>query len=299
MALLLRPRGGARTLRVPPLGVGPAAAGSPEPIAAERPGEAKPFVSMKRVSKTFGMGEAAKTVCSDITLDIAAGSFTSIVGPSGCGKSTLLNMCAGLIKPDDGDGAITVDGQLVNGPTTGIGYVTQDANLLPWKTVAQNIEMPLAVQGVPKKVRVETVARWLEIVGLTAFAKHFPAQLSGGMQKRASIARSLIYAPRFVLLDEPFGPLDAITRLILQQELIDLWQGQSSVTMVFVTHDLQEAIAMSDQVVVMSRHPGRIQGVVDVDLPRPRRIARVGDLDGYQRLHSTLWEMLRADLTIE
>jgi NitT/TauT family transport system ATP-binding protein len=292
MALLQRAGISGRSLRVPPRGLDDA----PGAIAVERD---PAFVTITGVNKTFGVGPQAKKVCSDISLEIASGSFTSIVGPSGCGKSTLLNMCAGLIRPDNDNGKIVVGGREINGPATGIGYVTQDANLLPWKTVTQNIEMPLAVQGVPRKQRAEQVAHWLDLVGLTSFAKHYPAQLSGGMQKRASIARSLIYAPRFVLLDEPFGPLDAITRLVLQQELVNLWQDQADVTMIFVTHDLQEAIAMSDRVVVMSRHPGRIQGVVDIDLPRPRKIARVGEQDLFPQLHRKLWDMLRADLTIE
>jgi len=258
------------------------------------------YVTVEHVHKSFTSndGDDAKLVCEDICLEVPEGSLTSIVGPSGCGKSTLLNMCAGLLPPDSG--TIEVDGTAISGPVTGVGYVTQDANLLPWKTVQQNIELPLTVQGMAKRERAELVERWLELVGLTGFAKHYPSQLSGGMQKRASIARSLIYAPSFVLMDEPFGPLDAMTRIVLQQELINLWQAQESVvTMMFVTHDLQEAIALSDRVVVMSRHPGRIRDIVDIDLPRPRRVARVGEQENYAPLHRKLWDLLRDDLSIE
>lgn len=256
------------------------------------------FVTVAHVNKSFAAaGQESKRVCEDICLEVPEGSLTSIVGPSGCGKSTLLNMCADLLRPDGGQ--IHVDGTAIDGPVTGIGYVTQDANLLPWKTVQQNIELPLAIQDMPKNQRAQEVGRWLELVGLSGFARHYPAQLSGGMQKRASIARSLIYAPRFVLMDEPFGPLDAMTRVVLQQELLNLWQQQASVTMIFVAHDLQEAIALSDRVVVMSRHPGRIRDVVDVDLPRPRRVARVGEHENYAQLHRKLWDLLRDDLSVE
>ncbi len=207
-------------------------------------------------------------------------------------------MCAGLLEPDTG--TIIVNGTKIGGPLTGAGYITQDANLLPWKTVEQNIDLPLSIQNVPRRERAAEVKRWLDLVGLSGFAKHYPAQLSGGMQKRASIARSLIYAPRFVLMDEPFGPLDAMTRVVLQQELLGLWQQQqASVTMIFVTHDLQEAIALSDRVVVMSRHPGRIKDIVDIDIPRPRRVARIAEHERYSDLHQTLWRLLRDDLAVE
>jgi NitT/TauT family transport system ATP-binding protein len=257
------------------------------------------YVKVTNVSKSFkSAGNSEKLVCDDVCLDVQEGSFTSIVGPSGCGKSTLLNMCAGLLQPDSG--TIVVNGTRIDGPLHGVGYVTQDANLLPWKTVEQNIGLPLMIQKVPKRERAAEVERWLELVGLSGFARHYPAQLSGGMQKRTSIARSLIYAPRFVLMDEPFGPLDAMTRVVLQQELLNLWQQQaSSVTLIFVTHDLQEAIALSDRVVVMSRHPGRIKEVVDIDIPRPRRVARIAEHDRYGDLHKTLWRLLRDDLAIE
>jgi NitT/TauT family transport system ATP-binding protein len=259
---------------------------------------ADPFVTVAHVSKSFtSAGRVQKQVCEDICLEVPEGSLTSIVGPSGCGKSTLLNMCAGLLRPDSGK--IHVDGTEIDGPVTGIGYVTQDANLLPWKTVQQNIELPLAIQDMPRRERAQEVERWLELVGLAGFARHYPAQLSGGMQKRASIARSLIYTPRFVLMDEPFGPLDAMTRLVLQQELLNLWQQQESVTMIFVTHDLHEAIALSDRVVVMSRNPGRVKDIIDVDIPRPRKVARVGEYDGFAQLHRKIWDLLRDDLSVE
>lgn len=267
-------------------------------FAHAAPATGKTYVRVSNVTKSFGAGDSLKLVCDDICLDIPEGSFTSIVGPSGCGKSTLLNMCAGLLAPDSGQ--INVNGTTISGPLRGVGYVTQDANLLPWKTVEQNVGLPLEVQNVPKRERAEHVKRWLDTVGLSGFSRHFPAQLSGGMQKRVSIARSLIYEPEFVLMDEPFGPLDAMTRVVLQQELIGLWQQQSkTVTLIFVTHDLQEAIALSDRVVVMSRHPGRIKEVIDVDIPRPRQVARITEDERYGQLHQALWSQLRDDLDIE
>jgi NitT/TauT family transport system ATP-binding protein len=256
------------------------------------------YVKVSNVNKSFrSMDKTEKLVCEDICLEVPQGTFTSIVGPSGCGKSTVLNMCAGLLQPDNG--TIAVNGAQITGPLTGVGYVTQDANLLPWMTVEQNIELPLVVQDMPRRDRGDRVRHWLDLVGLSGFAKHYPSQLSGGMQKRASIARSLIYEPQFVLMDEPFGPLDAMTRVILQQELLSLWQNQSNVTMIFVTHDLQEAIALSDLIVVMSRHPGRVMEVIDIDIPRPRRVARIAEDKQYGNLHEKLWRLLSDDLSIE
>ena len=149
------------------------------------------YVQVSNVTKSFtSAGNVVKRVCEDICLEVPEGSFTSIVGPSGCGKSTVLNMRAGLLQPDTG--TIVVNGASINGPLNGVGYVTQDANLLPWKTVEQNIELPLTIQKMPRRERAQEVKRWLDLVGLSGFARHYPAQLSGGMQKRASIARSLI-----------------------------------------------------------------------------------------------------------
>jgi NitT/TauT family transport system ATP-binding protein len=229
------------------------------------------YVKVSNVTKSFkSAGNVEKRVCEDICLEVPEGSFTSIVGPSGCGKSTVLNMCAGLLQPDTG--TIVVNGTKIDGPLNGVGYVTQDANLLPWKTVEQNIELPLAIQKMPRRERAQEVKRWLDLVGLSGFARHYPAQLSGGMQKRVSIARSLIYAPRFVLMDEPFGPL------------------------VFVTHDLKEAIYLADEVVVMSGGPGTVRRVLPVPFERPRSIGSLVESSDFAEIYNDLCGLFSSEL---
>jgi NitT/TauT family transport system ATP-binding protein len=261
-------------------------------------------IRIENVSKTFlnaKDGSVTSVPCRDISLDIARGSFTSIVGPSGCGKSTLLNIMAGLIRPDSG--RVVVEGREVNGPVKKIGYVTQDSNLLPWKTVRQNVELPLRIQGVSKRDRQQRATDWLSLVSLDGSDSLYPAQLSGGMQKRVSIARALVYNPSVVLMDEPFGPLDALTRMVLQQNLLDIWDrprgaDNSEATIVFVTHDLNEALILSDRVIVMDRNPGCIRAIVDVDLPRPRKVAETAELPGFSSVHRELWDQVKKSLDV-
>jgi NitT/TauT family transport system ATP-binding protein len=261
-------------------------------------------IRIEEITKTFlnqKDGSVSSVPCRDISLDIPRGSFTSIVGPSGCGKSTLLNVIAGLIRPDSG--RVVIGQHEVNGPVKKIGYVTQDSNLLPWKTVRQNVELPLRIQGIAKQDRQQRATDWLSLVSLIGSDDLYPAQLSGGMQKRVSIARALVYDPSVVLMDEPFGPLDALTRMVLQQNLLDIWDrprgaANSDATVVFVTHDLNEAIILSDQVIVMDRNPGRIRAVLDVDLPRPRKVAETAELPGFSSIHHELWNQVKKSLDV-
>jgi len=241
------------------------------------------------VSKEFGGIPAI----SDVTLSVLPGEFVSIIGPSGCGKSTLLNLSSGLTMADIG--TTHFQGEPVAKINTKIGYVPQDATLFPWLTVRENVGLSLTIKRVPKKEREKRVDTWLSMVGLEGFGNHYPRQLSGGMQKRCSIARTMVYEPDVVLLDEPFGPLDALTRLALQSELLNIWR-QTGTTFVFVTHDLNEAISLSTKIVVMSRRPGRIRAVIPVELEEPRDIYQITESQEFAKLHGELWEYIRAEL---
>jgi ABC-type nitrate/sulfonate/bicarbonate transport system ATPase subunit len=225
---------------------------------------------LEGVTKDYRLDGGRVPVLDDVSIDVAPGEFVSIVGSSGCGKSTLLRLIVGL----DGDfgGRITVDGRPISGVGLERGIVFQDHRLLPWLTVAQNVELALDPRTYAAEARRRVVADHLTLVGLTGFEDAYPRQLSGGMAQRAAIARGLVNRPSLLLLDEPLGALDALTRLRLQDELLRIWEAERT-TMVLVTHDVDEALYLSDRVLVMSPRPGRVQEVVHVDLPRPRRHA--------------------------
>jgi NitT/TauT family transport system ATP-binding protein len=210
-----------------------------------------------------------RPVLSDVSFDVAAGEFLCIVGPSGCGKTTLLRLIAGLIPPSAGE--IVVDGQTVRGPARDRAIVFQDYSkaLLPWRTVAGNIALSLEACGVPEPEKTLKVNALITKMGLEHAAQQFPSQLSGGMQQRVQIARALAQDPKVLLMDEPFGALDAITRQSLQDEVTRL-AAEHRTTVVFITHDLEEAIYLGEQVIVLSANPGRIAERIAVEIPRPR-----------------------------
>jgi NitT/TauT family transport system ATP-binding protein len=269
--------------------VRPEMTGAPRPAPpATTPSADDPHVVFDGVTLEFN----GRPAIQQVSFTVDRGNFVSIVGPSGCGKSTILNLCAGLLRPTQG--TIRYNGTLLDGLNNDVGYVTQDANLLPWLSVAANIGLPLKLRGIDKDEQQERVARWIELMGLNGFEKYFPRELSGGMRKRASLARAMIYDPSVILMDEPFGPLDAITRTTLQQDLLDLCQTQVR-TVVFVTHDLTEAVSLSDQVVVMSGSPGTVKGVFDVPIDRPRRITELYDAAGFSDLTRRLWELFQSN----
>ena len=224
-------------------------------------------VSIRGLSKVFPRGDV--TALEDIALDVGQGEFVSLIGPSGCGKSTLLRIIGDLVQPSTGE--TTVNGKTPHQARLDrdYGIVFQDAVLYDWRTVAKNISLPLEMMGWERGRRTERVAEMLELVELTGFEKHHPWQLSGGMQQRVSIARALSFAPALLLMDEPFGALDEMTRERLNMELLRIWRETGS-TIVFVTHSIAEAVFLSTRVVVMSPRPGRIVDVVDVDLAQPR-----------------------------
>ncbi|KOU69135.1 ABC transporter ATP-binding protein [Streptomyces sp. MMG1533] len=228
----------------------------------------------------------------DVSFQIDRGKFVAVIGPSGCGKSTLLNLAAGLLAPTAGQ--VFFGGERVTGVNSEAAYVTQQTNLLPWLSVRANIGLALKFRKVPRPEREERIARWIRLVGLTGFEDHYPRELSGGMRKRCAIARALIYDPSIVLMDEPFGPLDAITRLKLQQELLNLWEEHNG-TLVFVTHDLNEAIYLADEVVVMSEGPGTIRRVLPVPFGRPRTIGSLIESPEFAELYNDLWSLFTSD----
>jgi NitT/TauT family transport system ATP-binding protein len=201
------------------------------------------------------------------SLSVADNDFLTILGPSGCGKSTLLRMIAGLDSPTTG--TIALDGRPISGPGADRGMVFQSYTLFPWLTVAENIAFGLRERGVGSRERADIAAQWLDKVGLTSFADHFPKQLSGGMQQRTAIARALANGPKILLLDEPFGALDNQTRGLMQELLLGIWERERK-TVIFVTHDIEEAVFLASRVVVMSARPGSIKAEVTVDLPHPR-----------------------------
>jgi NitT/TauT family transport system ATP-binding protein len=219
------------------------------------------------------------------------GEFITIIGPSGCGKSTFLHIMGGFIPPDGG--TIRVYGRAVNGPGPDRGMMFQEFALFPWKTVAGNVAWGLEAQGFEKQKIAETVNRYLEIMGLADFRNHYPAEISGGMKQRAALARVLAFDPKVLLMDEPFGALDAQTRETMQGEVTRIWEGTRK-TIVFVTHDIEEAVFLGDRVVVLSARPGRIREDIRIDLPRPRtlEIKKSAQCHEYR---NTIWDLIRGE----
>jgi NitT/TauT family transport system ATP-binding protein len=234
------------------------------------------------------------TALRDVDLTIGPGQFCAIVGPTGCGKSTTLTMVAGLERPSAG--TVRVGGQPVDGIARGTGFMFQADALLPWKTVVGNVALGPVFRGVPKKEAQDRARDWLRRVGLAGFEDHHPHQLSGGMRKRVSLAAALINEPSILLMDEPFGALDVQTKAIMSNELLGLWE-QTKPSVIFVTHDLEEAIALADQVVVMTVGPGTVKAVYDIDLPRPRgAVQEIRFQPRFLELHHQIWESLREEV---
>ena len=230
----------------------------------------------------------------DVNLSVRRGEFLCLIGPSGCGKSTVLNMFAGLV--DAVEGEVLQDGKTITGVNTGVGYITQDDNLLPWRTALANVELALECKGVRKEERRRRALAYLERVGLTGYDQYYPHELSGGMRKRVSVVRTLVDdSVDVILMDEPFGPLDAQTRLILQDELLRLWQGTGR-TIVFVTHDIVEAIALGDRIAIFTRTPGAIKRVREVKLPRPRDVFHVHETPGFPEIYNEIWNDLPEEI---
>jgi ABC-type nitrate/sulfonate/bicarbonate transport system ATPase subunit len=233
------------------------------------PGKAvKTKLRVDGVNMTFGKGAGAVNVLTNVDLEVGEGEFVCLLGPSGCGKSTLLNIIAGFLSPTSG--AVRIDGEMVRGPDARRIFVFQERGVFPWLTVEGNVGFGLF--NLSREERERRIAHYIKLVGLQGFEKAYPQELSGGMKQRLEVARALAVNPDVLFLDEPFGALDSITRLIMRGELLRIWEAEKK-TIVFVTHDIEEAVQLSDRVVVMSARPARIQRVVPIDIPHPRDIS--------------------------
>jgi NitT/TauT family transport system ATP-binding protein len=250
-------------------------------------------VQIDHLSHAFASRSKPVLALSDVTLSVRAGEFLSIVGPSGCGKSTLLSFIAGLRDPSLGK--VELWGEQVTGIRRDVGFIFQKDALLPWRSALDNVAAALRFRGTAKREARAKAAEWLERVGLAGFENSYPHELSGGMRKRVSIASTLVYEPPILLMDEPFSSLDVQTRSLMETDLLDIWDG-SGQTVIFVTHDLEEAIGLSDRVIVFSAAPGSIVGDYSVDLPRPRDLLEVKLQDGFAELYSTVWNDLRNEV---
>ena len=251
----------------------------------------RPLVAIRGVSQRFGVGGASVPALEAIDLDVPDGQFVSVVGPSGCGKSTLLSLVAGLRLPSRG--AVLCDGEPITAPMPRkVGMIFQEANLLPWLSAVDNVAFPLKLRRVPRRERLETAARMLELTGLAGFEDRLPHQLSGGMKQRVAIARGLVQNPAVLLMDEPFASLDEQTRMVLGDELLRIWSGTRK-TVLFVTHSLNEAVYLADRVIVLSARPGRIVDDVTVSLPRPRTFAMTST-EGFGVLKDRIWQHIRS-----
>ena len=252
-------------------------------------------IELSGVTKRFVSPTGAlNTAIRDVDLVIEPGQFCAIVGPTGCGKSTTLSLVSGLARPSAG--SVRVGGQEVDGIATGMSFMFQADALLPWKTVLGNVAMGPRFQGMKKKEAQSEAREWLRRVGLTGFEDHHPHQLSGGMRKRTSLAAALINKPSILLMDEPFGALDVQTKAIMSNELLALWE-QTRPSVIFITHDLEEAVALADKVVVMTVGPGTVKSVFDIDLPRPRGAVQEIRFDPrFLELHHQIWDSLREEV---
>jgi NitT/TauT family transport system ATP-binding protein len=260
--------------------------GEARDVGVEFSGVTKRFVSPTGI---------VMTAIHDVSLSVRPGEFCAIVGPTGCGKSTTLTLAAGLDRPSAG--SVRVGGRPVDGIVKGASFVFQSDALLPWKSVVANVALGPLFRGTPRKQAIEMARRWLDVVGLPGFESHYPHQLSGGMRKRVALAAALMNEPTLLLMDEPFSALDVQTRAIMSNELLALWD-RSRPTVLFVTHDLEEAIALADRVAVITAGPGTVKAVFEVDLPRPRgAVQEIRFQPRFLQLHQMIWEALRQEVS--
>src|SRR5918911_1811943 len=248
---------------------------------------------LEQATRTFSDGGVV--AFEDLNLDVRENETLCVVGPSGCGKTTLLRCLAGLLETTEG--RVYLDGKPISEPHPSVVMVFQHFGLFPWKTVADNVAYGLKLRGVSRDRCAELIRPHLELVGLTGFEQMYPYQLSGGMQQRAGLARALVLDPEVLLMDEPFGALDAQTRELLQEELLRILEREQR-TMVFITHSIDEAIVLGDRIVVMSTRPGRVREVLEVDLPRPRSVQDARNSPRYAELRQHIWEELRPEVSL-
>ena len=249
------------------------------------------LLDVAHITKHYTTGEGTTTAVDDMSFGIAAGEFVSIIGPSGCGKSTVFNIIGGLLG--DYEGRVTVAGSVITGTHPAIGLVFQEESTFPWLNVLDNVAFPLEVAGVGKGARRERAAHYVAMVGLAGFERHYPAELSGGMRQRVAFARTLASEPKILLMDEPFAALDEQTRLLLGDKLLQIQQALKQTTLL-ITHNLAEAVQLSDRVLVMTYRPGRLKRVVDIALPHPRDAEVVGG-DAFGHYVAQIWQDLREE----
>jgi NitT/TauT family transport system ATP-binding protein len=261
-----------------------------EPPASGSPAAA-PVLLVEDLVKRFDTPEGPITAVDHVSFSVAQGELISLIGPSGCGKSTVFNIVGGLVPMSEG--RVVVNGEAISGPHAAIGMVFQEESTFPWRTVLDNVAFPLEIAGMRKSDRIERAMHYVKIVGLDGFERRYPAELSGGMRQRVSIARALGSAPKMLLMDEPFASLDEQTRLLLGDKVLQI-QQELSQTILLITHNITEAVQLSDRVLVMSYRPGRIKRVVEIDLPRPRTSAIVSS-DAFGRYVAAIWGDLREE----
>lgn len=252
--------------------------------------EQESLLKVENVSKTFYKEGKANKVLEDVTFELKNGSLTSIIGPSGCGKTTLLRIVDGLISPDTG--SVTFKGTAVTSPPKKMGFVFQQFGLLPWRTIRKNVEFGLELRGVPEEERHSKAMEYVHIVGLEGFENHFPHEVSGGMQQRAGLARALSIDPDVLLMDEPFASVDMQTREILQKQLLKIVKGEVPKTTLFVTHNIDEAIYLSDEIVLLSARPSVVQEIIKVNLPPERWKYDPRSDPEYVRIRNHVWGFL-------
>src|ERR1700724_1650453 len=256
-------------------------------MSVERHGAA---IEIAHLNKVYGNGSAALLALDDINLRVAAGEFLCIVGPSGCGKSTLLRILAGLDRQSGGTIKVAADGWAVPN-----AMVFQESGLFPWMNVEANVRFGLMTRGVPAAAAAARVDAALKLVGLTKFRHHYPHQLSGGMRQRSAIARAFVTDPAMLLMDEPFAALDAQNRVILQAELVRLWE-ETRKTVIYVTHSIEEALSLGDRTVVMTAQPGRIKKIIDVPFPHPRNLMTLSASPEFGKLKLDIWRVLEDEV---
>jgi len=252
---------------------------------------ARPLLEVANISKRFETGEGLIHALDNVSLEVRQGEFVAVIGPSGCGKSTLFNIIGGLVE--EYDGAVRVAGVAITGSHREIGMVFQEESTFPWRTTIENVMFPLEAAGMPGAERRERAKALVRLVGLEGFENRYPAELSGGMRQRTAIARTLAFAPKILLMDEPFAALDEQTRLLLGDKLLQI-QAQLKQTTLLITHNIAEAVQLADRVVVMSYRPGRVKRVVPIDLPRPRTSEIIGS-ERFGRYVAMIWADLREE----
>src|SRR2546423_2161144 len=258
---------------------------------APKTARSDPILVVDDIVKRFETPDGVPTAVDHVSLSVAPGEFVGVIGPSGCGKSTLFNVIGGLL--DGYEGTVKVAGERVRGPHASIGMVFQEESTFPWRNVLENVAFPLEIAGMGKDERLDRASKFVSMVGLSGFERRLPAELSGGMRQRVALARTLASEPRILLMDEPFAALDEQTRLLLGDRILQIQQALAQTTLL-ITHNLTEAVQLSDRVLVMTYRPGRIKRILDIDLPRPRSSEVVGS-DAFGRYVATIWSDLREE----